>query len=325
MQFTSMFTVTACLTCCLPRCLMILFHPFPSFSAHFPVIEAGKFFKILFCCKWILARFVMCTIDLFLNGFVVRNIENSVLEEMPGVDGRFAWVGGFSLVHMSSLTLAMLVFCVRSYNVSNFVEDLKFLYRTAGGEGKGITFIFSDNEIKDEGFLEYINNILSSGEVCSMHISNISKQCSEWTRPVCSSQSSISCYPDDRVWRWMLRVALWSQQRRLLYWIGHVTLCVCVCVWSGVEPVCAWRDGWDPRGTGASHEEGVPTPSTDQWEPVQLLQRQSSTSSARRAVLLTGQSAVMLTTPDHPVTAVCLIPAATHATPTRQTPTPVIC
>ncbi len=54
----------------------------------------------------------------------------------------------------------------RSYNVGNFLEDLKVLYRTCGIQGKGTTFLFTD-QVKSMGFVGNCTVFFKKKFVCS--------------------------------------------------------------------------------------------------------------------------------------------------------------
>lgn len=53
----------------------------------------------------------------------------------------------------------------RGYDEAAFREDLKELYTMLGAENKKMVFLFTDSHVADEGFLELINNMLTTG-VC---------------------------------------------------------------------------------------------------------------------------------------------------------------
>ena len=114
--------------------------------------------------------------DLVLFGFAIEHLLRiSRLIKQPGGNGLLVGVGGSgrqSLTRLASKIADYEILFIeikRQYTMDDWREEMKTFLKGAGGKGETCVFLFTDSQIKHEGFLEDINNLLNTGEIPNLY------------------------------------------------------------------------------------------------------------------------------------------------------------
>ena len=110
--------------------------------------------------------------NLVLFAFALEHIARICrIITLPGGNALLVGLGGSGRQSLTRLAAFMQEFDVfnievtKTYSKADWHEDLRKVIRIAGEANKPVVFLFSDTQIKDEGFVEDISNLLNTYEV----------------------------------------------------------------------------------------------------------------------------------------------------------------